>query len=498
MALEVAQFIHQLVPVNPDGDNDPKSQGDDHLHLIKQTLQNTFPAVLGAVTASHTEMNYLTGTSSLVLQTNQKNVANGVAGLDSAARILNAQMPTDPSFVTARLTSTVATDLASAGQAIQIGASTAANLAVSAAIIQARSNGSAAPISINPYGGPTSINKISGADATAVYGLYTVLAAAGGTVVILRNTLDGAPALGVAQNVRQIFQNSSGVQVGQFGFASSVNLSLINQNNGGALLLQQTNAGGNTETVLQSNANGNTNLFAQGAHRGGVQPNGLYAIGSLAGGIGGAHTASLEIFDSSVASRGLLGYLATNAMYLRTNNVGAGSVIIDGRNAADSAYNEMFEGSPNGAAKLFYTGVEKLATASTGINVAGTLEASTGLKINGVAVPAVEFYDSGEISITATFGTPTHTLSGVPHGYHAVLRCKVSDLNWDPGDEVALPITSSTSTGAGFELGASATQFKWGRNSSVQLITASTLNSPPGNILLSAWRLVIRAWRFNF
>ena len=42
MALESATFISQLVPANPPG-SDLKSQGDDHLRMIKQVLQNCFP-----------------------------------------------------------------------------------------------------------------------------------------------------------------------------------------------------------------------------------------------------------------------------------------------------------------------------------------------------------------------------------------------------------------------------------------------------------------------
>lgn len=42
MALETATFISQLVSSNPPG-SDLKSQGDDHLRLIKSVLQNCFP-----------------------------------------------------------------------------------------------------------------------------------------------------------------------------------------------------------------------------------------------------------------------------------------------------------------------------------------------------------------------------------------------------------------------------------------------------------------------
>jgi hypothetical protein len=59
MGLEAATYIHQLDPTNPVGGSDPKSQGDDHLRLVKETLQNTFPNVEGEVTATHAELSQL-------------------------------------------------------------------------------------------------------------------------------------------------------------------------------------------------------------------------------------------------------------------------------------------------------------------------------------------------------------------------------------------------------------------------------------------------------
>lgn len=59
MSLETATFINSLVSTNP-ASNDPKSQGDDHLRLIKSVLQNSFTAITGAVTKTHTELNSVT------------------------------------------------------------------------------------------------------------------------------------------------------------------------------------------------------------------------------------------------------------------------------------------------------------------------------------------------------------------------------------------------------------------------------------------------------
>lgn len=71
-----ASYINELVVTNPVGSTDPKSQGDDHLRLIKKTLKNTFPNISGAVTASHTELSYLSGaTAAVQTQINSLSVA---------------------------------------------------------------------------------------------------------------------------------------------------------------------------------------------------------------------------------------------------------------------------------------------------------------------------------------------------------------------------------------------------------------------------------------
>jgi hypothetical protein len=48
MGLETGSYIKDLVPTNPQG-TDPKSQGDDHLRLIKSVLQNTLPVADGPI-----------------------------------------------------------------------------------------------------------------------------------------------------------------------------------------------------------------------------------------------------------------------------------------------------------------------------------------------------------------------------------------------------------------------------------------------------------------
>ena len=56
MALEIGNFISDLNAANPNN-TDLKSQGDDHLRLLKKTIKASFPNVAGAVTKTHTELN---------------------------------------------------------------------------------------------------------------------------------------------------------------------------------------------------------------------------------------------------------------------------------------------------------------------------------------------------------------------------------------------------------------------------------------------------------
>jgi|GEM_PF-5036263 len=58
LTIESATFISDLNAANP-GSNDLKSEGDDHVRLVKNTLKTTFPYITGAVTLTHTQLNAL-------------------------------------------------------------------------------------------------------------------------------------------------------------------------------------------------------------------------------------------------------------------------------------------------------------------------------------------------------------------------------------------------------------------------------------------------------
>lgn len=65
MTVESATYISDLNSSNP-GSSDLKAEGDDHLRLLKSTIKATFPNVAGAVSASHTELSYVTGATSAI------------------------------------------------------------------------------------------------------------------------------------------------------------------------------------------------------------------------------------------------------------------------------------------------------------------------------------------------------------------------------------------------------------------------------------------------
>jgi len=63
MPIESANFIAQLDEANPTS-GDAKSEGDDQIRLTKRAVRQSFPNVGGAVTATHTELNFVAGATS--------------------------------------------------------------------------------------------------------------------------------------------------------------------------------------------------------------------------------------------------------------------------------------------------------------------------------------------------------------------------------------------------------------------------------------------------
>lgn len=66
MTVESASYISQLAATNP-ASGDPKSEGDDHVRLIKTVLKTQFPNFgTAAMNATVTELNYSVGVTSAI------------------------------------------------------------------------------------------------------------------------------------------------------------------------------------------------------------------------------------------------------------------------------------------------------------------------------------------------------------------------------------------------------------------------------------------------
>src|SRR5574340_1079062 len=95
MTVETATYISDFNTAKPD-ETDPKSEGDNHLRLIKSVLQSTFPNVAGAVAPTNTTQIATTAfvhavTSGLVtgpLTFSTVNVAGPTAATSGQCRVL--------------------------------------------------------------------------------------------------------------------------------------------------------------------------------------------------------------------------------------------------------------------------------------------------------------------------------------------------------------------------------------------------------------------------
>lgn len=89
MPLESATYISDLNASNPLA-TDGVSVGDDHIRLIKNVAKITFPNVSGAVTPTHTVLNYMLGvTSAVQTQIDSKVARSGINILDLVSKSAN-------------------------------------------------------------------------------------------------------------------------------------------------------------------------------------------------------------------------------------------------------------------------------------------------------------------------------------------------------------------------------------------------------------------------
>jgi hypothetical protein len=106
-------YIDDLDATYPTG-TDVKSEGDNHLRLIKRVLLNTFPSVDAPVTATDSELNILDGVTASTAEINlldgvtattaELNILDGVTASAAELNLLDGRTSLGPTILTAQAT----------------------------------------------------------------------------------------------------------------------------------------------------------------------------------------------------------------------------------------------------------------------------------------------------------------------------------------------------------------------------------------------------------
>jgi|TARA_R110000868_G_scaffold391946_1_gene662402 hypothetical protein len=102
MALEDltgTKYIDDLVATNPTATDDV-AQGDDHIRGIKNVIKVTLPNVTGAITPTHTELNYVDGVTSAIQTQIDNTVTTANAALPKAGGAMTGAITTNSTFDT--------------------------------------------------------------------------------------------------------------------------------------------------------------------------------------------------------------------------------------------------------------------------------------------------------------------------------------------------------------------------------------------------------------
>ena len=159
MALESTTFINGLVATNPTG-TDARSQGDDHIRLVKSAVKATFPNIAGAITATHTELNLIDGYTGTTAELNYNDVPT--LGTVEASRTVTA----DAVGTTTNLKTKKQTEIVNAVGTVSN--STAINFALGNVVTAVLASGGSFTISNAPNSG--------------IYGKFKLILTNGGTV----------------------------------------------------------------------------------------------------------------------------------------------------------------------------------------------------------------------------------------------------------------------------------------------------------------------------
>lgn len=331
MPLETGTYIDSLNASNPVGASDPKSQGDDHLRLIKSTIKNTFPNIAGAMTLTQTQLN------SAAIKTESSVFTGNVLGVQGTAPELRI-IETDAAVDNGKWIMT------GTGESLVLRAYNDA-LNSSQNIMAVTRTGTSVDL-IRFYNG-------AGLDRLQVRDTGIVRLLGDGNTDTERRTLEFA------------YQNST--VRGLVGFVADGALRMLNQVHGQTVLIQGEDAGGVTRNIISADPDGETSLYYNGTLRA-QAGSGLWRIRSDASpGIGSSQNIYYLIEQADGVDLAQIGFVSSSALAMISRNHGANIQLIGEDNSG--VQKTCYNADPDGAVNLYYAGDSVFNTHSSGFDV---------------------------------------------------------------------------------------------------------------------------------
>ena len=335
MPLEIGTYISDLNASNPVGASDPKSQGDNHLRLIKSTVKATFPNISGAMTLTHTQLNSAAikteaniftanqriklSAPNLTFQDDSSAVDTGVARFQHNSNVFRLQFLND-----AENNANAPWSITRTGNFVDLQTFTTGDEETAMRLVE---DGAA---ELYHNGGKTFETQTGG---------ITVRRASGDDPFI------------------QWYQDDDSTRNGFIQFHSTQGLLIRNEVHGANLTLSAEDALGGTSAVLTGDPDGSSQLYWSGAQSFRTEENGV----ALADPFGNPE---INFYNINYTSRrGQIRFTGTDA-YI-DNEVHGGRVILSGEDAGGVSRN-VFLGDPDSQARLYYNGVARFETSAGG------------------------------------------------------------------------------------------------------------------------------------